>query len=335
MRITFIRRFLTLVFAVLALLTVCAVHPGARADEGPTETIKFEFGSLGIVRGQTLRYSWSLITTMPRSGNLNDTEPQFEPFRVQARLLASDGSAIAQAETTTISYGQIQSLDFNRGRINVPGELGTDRLQAVLEVEVTIRRGSWITDTSFERAFIKSFVDVVEIIDDASGRTTTALGGGKNALSLDDSPGNESLNPKSFPVISAGSDRMFGLASGETVRFMTFVPNDPVSTEQTRQVSFVQVLLMDATGTQIAQSDEIAIPPGESRSIDFNRNDLPLTGRMQIRARVRYRTFSLIDRTQFSATTSIELLDTATGRTLVAFPGFVGGVNVATGDVND
>jgi hypothetical protein len=245
-------------------------------------------------------------------------------------LLGADGGVIAQAETTAVGPGQIQSLDFNRGLINVPGELGTGRLQAQLQVEVTVRRGTWITDTSFEREFIKSFVDVLEIVDDTSGRTTVAIGGGKNALSLDDSPGNESLNPKSFQVISAGQDRLFGMAPGETVRFTTFIPNNPAIMDPTRQVSFVQVMLLDASGTQIAQNDEIAVPPGESRSIDFA---LPLARRVQIRAQVHYRFF--IDRTQLNATTSIELLDTTTGRTSVVFPGFTGRVNVASGDIND
>jgi len=335
MGINFTRRLVSFGFAALTLLNLCSVHPKARADEGPFETIKFVYGSMGIIRGQTLRYSWSLITTMPRSGNLNDTEPQVEPLRVQARLLGSDGSSIAQAETTTISAGQIQSLDFSRGRINVPGELDTGRLQARLEVEVTVRRPTWITDITFERAFNQSFVDVLEIIDDASGRTTVAKGGGKNALLLDDSPGKEFLNSKSFQVISAGPDRLFGIASGQTVRFTTFIPKDPSTTEQMRQGSSVQVTLFDASGAQIAQSDEILIPPGEFRSIDFNRDALPLLGRVQIRARIRHRFFSIVDRTQLNATTSIELLDTATGHTTVFYGGYTGGVSVASGDVND
>jgi hypothetical protein len=332
MGIKFIRRFLPLEFAALVILTPCGVHPRAQANEGPTETITFVYGSLGIIPGQTARYSWAFIIRRPRSSNLNDTGPEFEPLRVQARLLGAAGNIIAQAETTAVSPGQIQSLDFTRTRIDVPGEPGTGRLQAQLEVAVTVRRGTWITDTTFERQFINSFVDVWEIIDDTSGRTTVAKGGGKNALLLDDTPGNESLNPKSFQVILAGPDRLFGIASGQTVRFTTFNPNDPASTDQTRQVSFFQVMLLGASGAPIAQSDEIAVPSGEFRSIDFN---LPLTGRGQIRAQVRYRAFFIIDRTQFNATTSIELLDTATGRTTLSFPGYTGGVTVASADVND
>ena len=330
MRINFARRVLPFGFAALTLLTVCAVLTHAQPQEGPTETITFVYGSLGIVPGQTLRYSWAFLNRRPRSTSLNDTEPELEPLRVQVRLLGADGSVIAQAEATAAGPGKIQSLDFNR--INLPG---TGRLQVQLEVSVTFRRGVWITDTSFERAFIESFDDVVEIFDDATGRTTVAMGGGKNALVLNDSPGKEFLNPGSFQVISAGPDRLFGLAPEQTVRFTTFIPNLPVSMEQTRQVSLVQVTLLDASGAQIAQSDEIAIPPGEFRSIDFNRNALPLMGgRVQIRAQIHVRSFAIIDRTEVNAITSIELLDTSTGRTTLAFPGFNGGVTVASGDVN-
>jgi hypothetical protein len=113
-----------------------------------------------------------------------------------------------------------------------------------------------------------------------------------------------------FHTISWGMDR------GQTARFTVGNPNEPVKTELTRQVSFVQVMLLDARGAVIAQSDEIAIPPGEFRSIDFKRADLPVAGeRAQTRAQVRYRSFYLVDRTRAIGffPTSIELIDDATG----------------------
>jgi len=335
MRFNFTRHLFPFGFAALTLLMLCVVQPQVRAQDGPNETITFVYGTLGIVPGQTLRYSWAFLTRVPRSASLNDAEPQFEPLVTKARLLGTDGRVISEAQATAVGRGQFQSLDFNRNRINVPGEPLTGRLQARLEVLVTVRRGTWITDGSFERRFSQTFVDVLEIIDDASGRTTVGLGGGNNALSLDDSPGNEALMPNGFLEISAGTDRLFGIARGQTARFTT----NPGSTDQTRQVSLVKVMLLDASGAPIAQSDEIAIPPGECRSIDFNRDALPLvgetgTGRVQLRAQVRYRFFSIIDRSQLNATTSLELFDNTTGRTSVVFPGFSGGVNVASSDVN-
>jgi hypothetical protein len=109
----------------------------------------------------------------------------------------------------------------------------------------------------------------------------------------------------------------WGMARGQTARFTIFNPNEPVKTELTRQVSFVEVMLLDARGDVIAQSDEIAIPPGAIRSVDFKRDDLPVAGeRAQTRAQVRYRSFYLVDRTRAIGfpSTSIELIDDDTGR---------------------
>jgi len=101
----------------------------------------------------------------------------------------------------------------------------------------------------------------------------------------------------------------------QTARFTVFNPNEP--SERERREVFVQVTLLDARGAAIAQINEIAIPPGAFRSVDFKRDDLPVAGgRAQTRAQVRYRTFSIVDRTQLTVfPTSIELIDDATGHT--------------------
>ena len=108
----------------------------------------------------------------------------------------------------------------------------------------------------------------------------------------------------------------WGMARGQTARFTIFNPIEPVNTELTRQITLVEVMLMDARGAVIAQSDEITIPPGEFRSVDFKRDDLPVAGeRAQMRAQVRYRSFYLVDRTRAIGfpPASIELIDNDTG----------------------
>jgi hypothetical protein len=108
----------------------------------------------------------------------------------------------------------------------------------------------------------------------------------------------------------------WGMVHGQTARLTIFNPNEPLDTEQTRQITFVEVILMDARGAVIAQSDEIAIPPGAFRSVDFKRDNLPLAGeRAQMRAQVRYRSFYLVDRTRAIGfpSASIELIDDDTG----------------------
>jgi hypothetical protein len=84
----------------------------------------------------------------------------------------------------------------------------------------------------------------------------------------------------------------WGMVRGQTARFTVFNPHEQSERERPR-IIFVQVMLFDASGAVIATSDEIAIPPGEFGSVDFNRGDLPVAdytgGRLQTRARVRYR----------------------------------------------
>ncbi|MCM3900159.1 MAG: hypothetical protein ND866_00480 [Pyrinomonadaceae bacterium] len=111
----------------------------------------------------------------------------------------------------------------------------------------------------------------------------------------------------------------WGMVGGQTARFSVFNQIEPSERERLGPV-FIQVMLFDASGAVIATSDEIAIPPGEFRSVDFNRDDLPVShepgGRVQTRAQVRYRSFYLVDRTRaVGFAPSIELIDNSTGRT--------------------
>lgn len=106
----------------------------------------------------------------------------------------------------------------------------------------------------------------------------------------------------------------WGMVRSQTVGFNVFNTNEP--SEQERGTVFVQLTLLDARGAAIANSDEIAIPPGAFGSVYFKRDALPVAGeRAQTRARVRYRTFAIVDRSQLSGfPTTIELIDDASGR---------------------
>jgi hypothetical protein len=111
----------------------------------------------------------------------------------------------------------------------------------------------------------------------------------------------------------------WGMVRGQTARITVFNPNEPVKTELTRQITIiVEVKLLDALGAVIAQSDKIAIPPSAFRSIDFKRGDLPIASeRAQTRAQIRYRCFSIVDRTQLMVfPTSIELIDDVASHTM-------------------
>ena len=111
----------------------------------------------------------------------------------------------------------------------------------------------------------------------------------------------------------------WGMSRGQTTRISVLNPNEP--SEQERRTVFIRVVLFDAGGAVIAESDEFAIPPGEFRSVDFNRDAVPLagepgSGRLQTRAQVRYRPFQLLDRTRaVGFNPAIELIDYSTGKT--------------------
>lgn len=112
----------------------------------------------------------------------------------------------------------------------------------------------------------------------------------------------------------------WGMTCGQTARLSVINPNES-SEREPRPMLFVQVVLFDANGAVIAESDEIAIPPGEIRSVDFNRDAISLagepdSGRLQVRAQVRYRSFFLVDRTRaIGFPAALELIDNITGQT--------------------
>ena len=112
-----------------------------------------------------------------------------------------------------------------------------------------------------------------------------------------------------------------GLARGQMLRLTASNGNEPGSGGGSEPVHALATLF-DAHGNPLAESGEVEIPAGEFRSIDFDRDDLhlagePGTGRTQVRTQVRYRFFSLVDRTKLSPP-SIEIIDKSNGMTTVA-----------------
>lgn len=113
-----------------------------------------------------------------------------------------------------------------------------------------------------------------------------------------------------------------GFIPGQTLRFSVFNPNAPE--QQTGSVSG-HVKIFDSTGRLIAQSEEIAIAPGQFHSFDFNRDDLFLsgesgTGRLQARGIVQV---SFMDGSVRNLSArfpiSIEVIDNASGNTYTGY----------------
>ena len=110
-----------------------------------------------------------------------------------------------------------------------------------------------------------------------------------------------------------------GFVPGQTLRVSLFNPNPP---ERGSASVRAQVRLCDATGNVLARSPEVELPPGQFRSFDFNRADLPLvgepnTGRLQVRGQIYYLfADGSVSPDDFLAST--EIIDNGTGKTLAA-----------------
>ena len=305
--------------AAFALLAICitqlpvsaypaAINAGAARDTH-IDLYKNIWINPGLARGQTLRYTWA---------NLDDPDPRnriLEPSSIRVRLLASDGSVIAQTVAAAVGPNQFQSFDFNRDEINLPGENITGRLQTILEA--TVIGQTKYNDIVLKRGILETFSDAVEIVDNTGGRTTVGSGGGANGVILNDSPGTEHLNPRSFQIISAGKEHSIGIVPGQTLRVSALNPPSAPGEDGERFKLQVSVTLLLTDGMVIAQSDEITLRAGQFHSFDFKRSDLPLAGepggRLQVHARVIWNKLQL--KTEFPS--SVELVDESTGKTTV------------------
>src|SRR6185295_10945468 len=215
---------------------------------------------IGLARGQTLLYTWA---------NLNDPDPQkreFEPLRIQVKLLTADRSVIEQAEAAAVGVGQFQSFNFSRDQINLPGEPGTGFVE--VRVEVTLTGRVKYTNLVLKSGIVETFDDNLEVVENQTGHTT--------------------ISTKSFQIISAGNDYLIGIVPEQTLRITVFNPNQAGSRNKHREPQLARLLVTQADGTHIADSGVLSVTPGEFRSFNFNRSAFsqpgePGTGRLQVR----------------------------------------------------
>jgi len=95
------------------------------------------------------------------------------------------------------------------------------------------------------------------------------------------------------------------LTPGQTLR-ITVANQLPSGADGRKYKMLVAAIILDAEGRVIANAGEITLGPGEFHSFNFNRADLPGAGPLRLRAEIHQRTF----------------------------PGFAGGVSVASADVD-
>lgn len=242
----------------LALFTVCFLQliTAAKPVGAPDPSIIIvQSAPIGLARGQSLRVT-GLNPYEPGS-----RAPDGRKYKMLVAVLILDGSEAAQSDEFIIEPGEFHSFDFDRDDLHLAGEPDTGRLQVCAQVRY--RFFSLVDRSQVPPASL-------EILDVESGKTTAAT----------------SHKPKEIVVVGSKTDdphvftkdfRSSGMVHGQTLRLSLLNPNDPSQAAGSEPVR-ARVTLFDAHGLQIAQSSAVAIPAGEFRSFDFNREDLPMAG---------------------------------------------------------
>ena len=119
-----------------------------------------------------------------------------------------------------------------------------------------------------------------------------------------------------------GATALVALAPGDTLRFTAF---NPAPAGEAGEPISMQMRLYNEQGRVIANSAEVAIPPGEFRTISFKRDELPLagepgTGILQVRTVPLWRFTSSI---QVKVTTALEVMPAPGGTTSGSFKFFL------------
>ena len=118
-----------------------------------------------------------------------------------------------------------------------------------------------------------------------------------------------------------GATALVALAPGDTLRFTAF---NPAPAGEVGEPISMQMRLYNEKGRVIANSTEVAIPPGEFRTISFKRDELPLagepgTGILQVRTAPLWHFTSSIP---VKVTTSLEVMPAPGGTTSGSFKFF-------------
>ena len=251
----------------LATLLGPLTFPAAAQTEQTRQiSVVHDLAPVGLGLGQTLRYTWA---------NLADTESQkhFEPLRVVVRLLADDATVIAQRAAEAVGAGRFQVFDFSRGAIDRTGDAATARLEVRVQAIIVARRT--LSDVTSQRTL--PFDDGIEIVDEASGATTVAKGGGFNELSMDDTSGKENASygrSHGFQIVSAGKDSsLVGIVPDQRFRISVVGPMPSVAADRQFKPLFAFTVL-NAEGEALVEAAAITLEPGRLYSFDITYSSL-------------------------------------------------------------
>ena len=143
------------------------------------------------------------------------------------------------------------------------------------------------------------------------------------ALSVFQLPAKAQRSEQANETTTVGATTLVGLARGDTLRFTAFNPSTTESHQRNEPIR-MQVQLYDSAGELIAESPAVVIPPGEFRFVDFDHDDLPISGEPgTTAARNQVRTAALwgVRSHSFNVSTSLELIDNTTGHSRAVIQG--------------
>jgi hypothetical protein len=300
-----VSRSLGLVVIVMAVGSGSVnIAPAVMAAQTRQVTIVQEMAPVGLALSQTLRYTWANLAPP-------EWQDRFEPLRVAVRLLADDGTVLAQDAAEAVGSGRFQVFDFSRGAIGRSGDATTARLQ--VRVEATIVGRSKFPDIVLKRGIAYPFDDAVEIIDEGTEATVVAFGRGVNELSLDDTAAKEKAR---------GDSGLIGVVPGQSLRLTAANPLSSSDDDRKFKPLFA-FTIFDAEGKAIVEGAEVALEPGQSQSFEVPYSALAtsvgLTGRVQARVEARRTFHGLVSRFSQGGRDAVvlEIVDALTGQTTV------------------
>jgi hypothetical protein len=134
----------------------------------------------GMVPGQTLRVT--LINPPPfrsEPGSEAGSEAEPEPANGHVKIFDVHGNLIAQSAELVIPAGEFRSFDFDRDQLGLPGEPGTNRVQARIKPFF-----------SFSSERLSPVLVSFEIVDNSTGKTRVLSGDQCLVFFLGGIPGN-------------------------------------------------------------------------------------------------------------------------------------------------
>lgn len=235
----------SLIVLLIGIVALPTVRANAMGTASLNELEEFANAVMSLSQGQTLRISV-----------LNPNEPGSrggrEPVHMKVKLYDAHSNVIAESDEVAIPANEFRSIGFSRSDISLPGEEGTGRLQvrAACSARMPVRGKK-----------IDEFTASLEIIDNITGMTTAhhilidnVTDVFERGAGVSGGSGNDTLKS------GFGNDFLIGITPDQTLRFTVFNPGEPGSRGGGITKFGSKLLVIQADGNTIAESDELEIP---------------------------------------------------------------------------